>query len=146
MYCTSCGSELPHHVADCPLLAGQPQQAAHRYVESNAQAANTSKTWALVAYILQGLGFFIGITWIVAIVISYIARGDSRGTWVESHCRWQIRTFWYSLLWGLPIVILAVTIYGLVLAIPFGVVLFVWLVYRVAKGLIRLSQDRLMYV
>src|SRR5580704_17855273 len=110
MYCTRCGSELPRHGPDCPLTVGEPYTAGRKYVVPDVQAANTSKTWVLVAYILQALGFFVGITWLVSVVISYIARGDSRDTWIESHCRWQIRTFWFSLLWGLPIVILAVTI------------------------------------
>ena len=58
------------------------------------------KTIATVVYALQAAGFFIGLTWIVAIVLNYIKKEDVAGTWLESHFRWQIRTFWFGLLWG----------------------------------------------
>jgi uncharacterized membrane protein len=105
-----------------------------------------SKTWAFANYILQAVGLFVGITWLVAIVISYVARGDAIGTCLESHYRWQIRTFWFGLLWGLPIAILAISVVGLVVAVPLGIVLDVWLLYRVIKGLKRLSEDKPVYV
>jgi hypothetical protein len=59
------------------------------------------KTIATVVYALQAVGFFVGITWLVAIVIGYVKRDDARGTWLESHFNWQIRTFWWGLLWGI---------------------------------------------
>ena len=55
------------------------------------------KDVALLVYILQAVGFFIGITWIVALIINYVKRDDVRGTWVESHFEWQIKTFWMDL-------------------------------------------------
>ncbi|HZE61816.1 MAG TPA: hypothetical protein VE085_14815 [Burkholderiales bacterium] len=58
------------------------------------------KTVATVAYALQAAGFFVGITWIVAVIVDYVKKDDARGTWLESHYRWQIRTFWFELLWG----------------------------------------------
>lgn len=51
-------------------------------------------------YALYALSLFVGITAIVAIVLDYIKRDDARGTWLESHFTWQIRTFWWSLVWG----------------------------------------------
>src|SRR5262245_41319446 len=70
-------------------------------------------TWAHVVYALHSLSILIGITTaativgafvfglpsIVAVIISYLKRGEARGTWLESHFRWQIRTFWFALLW-----------------------------------------------
>ena len=59
------------------------------------------KTLTMVVYALQGAGFILGgLTWIVAVVINYIKKEELAGTWLESHCRWQIRTFWFGLLWG----------------------------------------------
>ena len=52
------------------------------------------RTLATIVYALQALGFFLGITWIVGVVIDYVKLDDVRGTWLESHFRWQIRTFW----------------------------------------------------
>ena len=59
-----------------------------------------AKSAAQLVYILQAVGFFIGLTWIVAVIVNYVKLDDARGTWVESHFRWQIRTFWFGLLWG----------------------------------------------
>ena len=52
------------------------------------------KTIALVVYVLQALSFFWGITAVIGVIIDYVKLDDARGTWVENHLRWQIRTFW----------------------------------------------------
>jgi uncharacterized membrane protein len=57
-------------------------------------------TIATVVYALQAAGFLFGITWIIAAIVDYVKRDDAAGTWLESHFRWQIRTFWWGLLWG----------------------------------------------
>jgi uncharacterized membrane protein len=61
---------------------------------------NSLKTVATIVYALQAVGFFVGLTWIVAAVIDYVKRDDAKGTWLESHFSWQIRTFWWGLLWA----------------------------------------------
>jgi uncharacterized membrane protein len=58
------------------------------------------RTLTTVVYALQAVGFVVQITWIVAIVINYVKRDEAKGTWLESHFRWQIRTFWWGLLWA----------------------------------------------
>ena len=58
------------------------------------------KTLTTVVYGLQAAGFLVGITWIVAIVVDYVKRDEAKGTWLESHFSWQIRTFWWGLLWA----------------------------------------------
>src|SRR5262249_55995820 len=57
---------------------------------------------ATAVYALQAVGVLVPVVlpWIVGVVIDYIKRDDARGTWVESHFTWQIRTFWWSLLWA----------------------------------------------
>jgi uncharacterized membrane protein len=79
-----------------------------------------------VTYALHALGLAIGafgaasvigsflFGWpsIIAVIINYVKRGEARGTWLESHFDWQIRTFWFALLWGC-----LVGLTGLVLAI-----------------------------
>ena len=44
--------------------------------------------------------FVFGVPSIIAVVINYVKRGEARGTYLESHFRWQIRTFWFALLWS----------------------------------------------
>jgi len=96
------------------------------------------KTLTTVVYALQAAGFFLGITWIVAVVINYVKREDVAGTWLEPHFRWQIRTFWWGLLWG---VIGAITVFILVgFAVLFADT--VWIIYRIVKGWLRLNENR----
>jgi uncharacterized membrane protein len=80
-------------------------------------------------------------------VINYVKLDDVRGTWLESHFRWQIRTFWYGLLWvGLCVAFIVVTFgIGILIAwLPLAIV-SVWFIYRIARGWIRLRDGRPMY-
>jgi uncharacterized membrane protein len=96
------------------------------------------KTVATVVYALQAAGFFIGITWIVAIVVDYVKKDDAKGTWLESHFRWQIRTFWWGLLWGIigGILLLVLVGYFVLLATA------IWLIYRIVKGWLNLAESK----
>jgi len=93
------------------------------------------------------VGSFVGsVPSIVAVILNYVKRGDARGTWVESHYRWQIRTFWFALLWFVIGWTLVFTIVGMVVGWPILGVLTIWLVYRIARGWLRLRDRRPMYV
>ncbi len=90
------------------------------------------------------VGAFLGVPSLIALVINYVKRGDVRGTWLESHVNWQIRTFWWVLLWavGISLVsLLLLPLLGLGLVtwwIGLGV-LGVWAIYRIARGWLRLQ-------
>ena len=58
------------------------------------------KNMTMVVYALQALAFLWGVTAIIGVVVNYVKRDDTHGTVYESHFQWQIRTFWWSLLWG----------------------------------------------
>ncbi len=94
------------------------------------------------------IGSFIGsVPSIVAVILNYVKRGDARGTWAESHYRWQIRTFWFAVLWFDRRVLLIVTILvGAIFGVSILVVLTLWLIYRIARGWLRLRDKRPMYV
>ena len=96
------------------------------------------KTVATVVYALQAAGFFVGITWIAAIVIDYVKKDEAAGTWLESHYRWQIRTFWWGLLWALIGGLTAVVIVGFIVLAAAAI----WIIYRIAKGWLYLSENR----
>ena len=90
--------------------------------------------------------FIFGWPSIIAVVINYVKRRDAKGTWLESHFQWQIRTFWYALLASIVIGItgafLAIVLVGFAIwAIGFFV-LGVWAIYRIASGWSRLSSGR----
>jgi len=116
-----------------------------------------------LVYILHGLSIVIGLMtggsvlsaflfgWpsIVAVILNYVMRGDARGTYLQSHFSWQIRTFWYGMIWTI-----LVTIVGLVLtAVIVGpmvwwigfFVLSIWVGYRIVVGWLRLSQNRAIF-
>jgi uncharacterized membrane protein len=96
------------------------------------------KTLAMVVYALQAAGFFVGLTWIVAVVMNYVKKDDVAGTWLESHFRWQIRTFWFGLLWGVVGGLLVVVVVGF--AVLFAAA--VWIIYRIVKGWLNLNDNK----
>ncbi|WP_296755783.1 hypothetical protein [Thiobacillus sp.] len=100
------------------------------------------KTLATVIYALYAVSLFIGITAVVAIVLNYLKRDDARGTWLDSHFSWQIRTFWWGLLW---LVVGAATWIILIGWLVWGVAC-IWFVYRIAKGWLNLNDNKPMPV
>jgi len=91
--------------------------------------------------------FLIGWPSIIAVIMNYIKRSEASGTWLESHFRWQIRTFWYGAFWAALCGIFVVLTFGIgaiVVWIPLGF-LAIWFVYRVARGWLALRDRRPMY-
>jgi len=128
--------------------------------EPNSEPLPTALTSAHIVYGLHafaiGLGIvgastviggFVGsVPSIVAVIINYVKRAGARGSWAESHYRWQIRTFWFALLWLLIAVLLIVTVIGAPLGLGLLLVLTLWLIYRIARGWLRLLDRQPMYV
>lgn len=99
-------------------------------------------TIANVVYGLQAIGLLLPLTFIAGLIINYVKRDDARTTLVESHFRWQIRTFWFGLLWG--------ALGGLTVIIGVGAVIlfanYVWIMYRIIRGWLYLVDRKPMYV
>ena len=89
--------------------------------------------------------FVFGVPSIIAVVINYVKRGEARGTYLESHFRWQIRTFWFALLWSIIGGMLFITLVGIPLAIGVFFAAGVWAIYRVARGWLALRDQKPMY-
>jgi uncharacterized membrane protein len=87
-------------------------------------------------------GFVFGLPSLIAVFLNYLKRGDVAGTWLESHFLWQIRTFWFTLLWLVVYGLLIVTIIGIPLAWILIVILGIWVGYRVVRGWLALSGVR----
>jgi uncharacterized membrane protein len=88
--------------------------------------------------------FLTGWPSLLAVVLNYVQRRQARGTWLESHFRWQLRTFWFGLLWvSLCLLFVVITLgLGLLIAwLPLAVV-GVWFIYRIARGWLRLVDRR----
>ena len=90
--------------------------------------------------------FLFGWPSIIAVILNYVKRGDARGTWLESHFTWQIRTFWFAVVWSILLacvnfVLMFLLVGFLTWPLSFFV-LGVWAVYRIAKGWMRLNERR----
>jgi len=96
------------------------------------------KNVTLVVYVLQALSFVWGLPAIVGIIINYIKREDARGTVYESHFDWQIRTFWWGLVWAVVSFLLALVLVGFVVMFA----AWIWMIYRVIKGWLKLTEGK----
>ena len=86
--------------------------------------------------------FLIGWPSIIAVILNYVKRSEVAGTWLDSHFRWQIRTFWFTALWVLVALVLAFTVIGLLPALLVAGGVTVWLIYRVARGWLALNAGQ----
>lgn len=86
--------------------------------------------------------FLTGWPSIVAVILNYIKRSDARGTYLESHFRWQIRTFWFAVLWVVVASCLFVTVVGIPLAWLIVVLTGFWVLYRIGRGWLALNEGR----
>jgi uncharacterized membrane protein len=111
-----------------------------------------------VTYALHALGLAIGafgtasvvgaflFGWpsIIAVIINYVKRPHARGTWLESHFTWQIRTFWFAMLWAAAVVlvgaVLAIVLVGIAIWIIGLFALGIWAIYRIVRGWMRLNS------
>ena len=108
--------------------------------------------WSLLTGILGAativFAFLAGWPSIIAVILNYVKRSDAHGTWLASHFRWQIRTFWFGLLW--------VALCGIFIVMTFGIGILVawlplfvvglWFIYRIVRGWLRLVDRQPMYV
>jgi uncharacterized membrane protein len=93
------------------------------------------------------VGSFVGgLPSIIAVIMNYARRSATRGTYLESHFRWQIRTFWFALLWAVVCGLVMLTIIGIPLAVLGLAALGIWIAYRVIRGWLALRDHRPMYV
>ena len=132
------------------------QQAAGPQVDS-------ARSLATVVYAIQAIAVVTALPLVAGVILNYLKMDEARGTWVESHFRWQIRTFWLSLLWGF-LLFLAMVVLGLgglgaamagsdigaaggvisagIVGAVGGVGILAWLLYRIIRGWLRLSENQ----
>ena len=104
---------------------------------------------AVMAFVAHGFPLIaplFGLVGIVAIIFAYVKRDDAQGTWLASHVRWLIRTFWFSLLWaaigGLILVTLGLILVGIPIAFLVWIVDTLWVFYRLIRGIVLFNQSR----
>ena len=106
-------------------------------------------TAAVVALLSHGFPFaapLMGIIGIAGLIVAYVKRDDAQGTWVASHLRWLIRTFWFSLLWGIIgaiiFVLLALIIIGIIIGYAIWVATTIWVLYRLVRGYMLFNESK----
>jgi len=126
-----------------------------------APADSSLLTYTHVIYALHALSVLIGVTGpativgsfvfglpsIIAVIMNYVRRSDVRGNWLDSHFSWQIRTFWFALLW---ITLAGIISAPLVLLLGLGILTFfvaaavvgLWVLYRVIRGWLALRDGK----
>lgn len=128
-----------------------------------ARADESLVSYTHVIYALHSLSVLIGLTtfrsvaasfvWglpsIIAVIMNYMRRDAARGTWLESHFQWQIRTFWYAALWAFVTASLKWPLFISLVGVPLyaagRLALSGWIIYRVARGWMSLKDQRAMY-
>lgn len=86
--------------------------------------------------------FLTGWPSIIAVILNYVKRSEVEGSWLESHYRWQIRTFWFAALWVLLILAFAFSVIGLPVALVIFAALSFWLIYRIVRGWLALNAGK----
>jgi uncharacterized membrane protein len=86
--------------------------------------------------------FLSGWPSIIAVILNYVKRSEVRGTWLDSHFSWQIRTFWFALLWVVIGAILFATLIGIPVAWILWVITGIWVLYRIIRGWLALSSQK----
>lgn len=86
--------------------------------------------------------FLTGWPSIIAVILNYVKRSETRGTWLDSHFGWQIRTFWFALLWLVIAGLLAATLIGIPAAIVLMLGTGLWVMYRIVRGWLALLDNK----
>ena len=128
-------------------------------IDARTGAAVPSSGLVTLTHVIYGLHAFSAITgllgaasvvmaflsgWpsIIAVILNYVKRTDVRGTFLESHFRWQIRTFWFALLWVVIAAMLFITLIGIPIAWVLWVLVGLWVLYRIVRGWLTLLDGR----
>lgn len=128
-------------------------------IDANTQTVVPAEGLVTLTHVLYGLHAFSAITgltsaafivtaflsgWpsIIAVIINYVKRNEVHGTYLDSHFGWQIRTFWYAVVWFVIGAVLIATFLGAVIGVPLLIVVGLWVFYRIVRGWITLADRK----
>jgi len=132
-------------------------------IDAVVEAAGPPQGMVTLTHVMYGLHAFSAITglmsaalvvtafltgWpsIIAVIMNYVKRSEAAGTFLDSHFSWQLRTFWFALLWVVIGWLMIVTIIGAVIGVPILLGIGIWVLYRIARGWINLADRKPMPV
>ena len=120
----------------------QPNESLVRYTHLIYALHAASLVIGIIGTATVVGAFLFGWPSIIAVILNYVKRSDVRGTWLESHFSWQIRTFWFAVLWLAIGAILFVTVVGIPIAIVLWFATGIWVLYRIIRGWLALVSQR----
>jgi uncharacterized membrane protein len=100
----------------------------------------------LMSAALVVTAFLTGWPSIIAVIMNYVKRSEAAGSYLDSHFRWQLRTFWFALLWVVIGWLMIVTLIGAIIGVPLLLGIGVWVLYRLARGWVNLANRKPMPV
>jgi len=101
-----------------------------------------SAVTGMVSAALIVTAFLTGWPSIIAVILNYVKRSEVRGTWLDTHFSWQIRTFWFALLWLLVGGVLFATVVGIPVAVVLWIGTGIWVLYRIIRGWLALGSEK----
>ena len=101
-----------------------------------------SAVTGIISSALIVTAFLSGWPSIIAVILNYVKRSDVRGTWLDSHFSWQIRTFWFALLWLVIGAVLFATVIGIPVAVVLWIATGIWVLYRIIRGWLALASEK----
>jgi uncharacterized membrane protein len=108
------------------------------FTDPQDEALRSARTLTFVIYALYAASFLVGITALVGLLLNYLKRDAVAGTWLDSHFRWQIRTFWI----GLGLVLVGLITSFVLIGLPILLATAVWVIYRLVVGLLALNDHK----
>jgi uncharacterized membrane protein len=127
--------------AGCIIEAWRQEAEGGMAMEGEDSTRLSNKTLTTIIYGLYATSLLVGVTALAAIVMNYLKKADVRGTWLETHFDWQIRTFWFATLW----VVIGFATAGIGVGMLILIADLVWYVYRIVKGWLNLNDNKPMY-
>jgi uncharacterized membrane protein len=127
-------------------VSGQPDASLVSYTHVIYALHSLSVLIGITSAVTIVGAFVFGLPSIIAVIMNYVRQSDARGTFLESHFRWQIRTFWFALLWvliiwgiSLPLMLIVIGLGTLFLG--YGL-LAIWVIYRIIRGWVALRDQQ----
>lgn len=128
-------------------------------IDGNTQTVVPAEGLVTLTHVMYGLHAFSAITgltsaafivtaflsgWpsIIAVIINYVKRNEVHGTYLDSHFGWQIRTFWYAVVWFVIGAVFIATFFGAVIGVPLLIVVGLWVLYRIVRGWTTLADGK----
>jgi len=107
--------------------------------ETTSSIESVNLTNVNIIYMLQAFSIVFALTMIIAVIMNYLKINTVKGTWLETHYKWQIRTFWFFTTGGIVgMLILHYSDAGLLIIIAN----YIYTIYRIARGWISLNDKK----